>query len=239
MHDQRHPFWSELGAELGKMLGRAADALAKLEDNLQFLEEGVQWFATEGWPISDTLAAPQVLSLIAIARTTSIPSAFVQLYDADDGHEIGRAFSQMRSSTRMAKLTTLLTELEHSLCDRRHTICVPAFITMMEGLAFSTPTQSTKVVKAIADHAARVSADPTSRFDAVIWKGIRTFVDEIFFNSDFTGQEPRLNRHWIMHGRATANWTREDAVRLLHAVRVLDESLDGLAAAASSPPRPQ
>lgn len=57
----------------------------------------------------------------------------------------------------------------------------------------------------------------------MVWDTIQQFVNDVFGNSDFTGTEPRLNRHWVLHGRSNANWTRTDCIRLLQAVRVLAE----------------
>ena len=60
------------------------------------------------------------------------------------------------------------------------------------------------------------------------WESLNCFVESLYGRVEFAGAEPRtLNRHWILHGRSSAEWTQADCLRLLQA-SVVFARLDAL-----------
>jgi len=46
------------------------------------------------------------------------------------------------------------------------------------------------------------------------WSALATFIGKLYEPSDFSkGRPPLLNRHWILHGRDSTQWTVADAHR--------------------------
>jgi hypothetical protein len=212
-------------------IGRIKDALASIarralpyfeayDAACNRLEVGSKELGAQGWPFSVTLSVEQVLGLAERAKETSPDEAFVAFYEAGDGYNTKQTFAMLATNSAMAKWGHLLRQVEAAMACQHDAICVPVLLTMVEGLVFPSPTTSTRVRTLVEEE---VQRHPVDHFDRMVWNTIQQFVDEVYGNSDFTGTEPRLNRHWVLHGRTNANWTRTDCIRLLHAVRVLAE----------------
>lgn len=184
------------------------------------LEEGSKELGAQGWPLSGTLTAEQILGIVELAKETSPAEAFVAFYEDGDGYNTKQTFAMLATNPAMAKWVHLLQQVEAAMARQHDAICVPVLLTMVEGLMLPSPTTSIRVRTLVE---AEVRRHPDDNFEHVVWNTIQQFVDEVFGKSDFTGTEPRLNRHWVLHGRSNAEWTRTDCIRLLHAVRVLAE----------------
>ena len=53
------------------------------------------------------------------------------------------------------------------------------------------------------------------------------FVEKLFQQAPFEDVRPAfMNRHWILHGRDSASWSRADALRLFNALQTVDSLLE-------------
>lgn len=51
------------------------------------------------------------------------------------------------------------------------------------------------------------------------WKSVQHLIKGMYKHGKFDENEPELlNRHWVLHGRSSANWTQTDSLKLFNAI---------------------
>jgi hypothetical protein len=68
----------------------------------------------------------------------------------------------------------------------------------------------------------RIQEAGEDRMEAAMWKSIAAFIKQLFANSDFSGDAPaRINRHWILHGKAVSTGREADSLRFFQAIHTV------------------
>lgn len=175
-----------------------------------------------GWTIPMAISVPDLFDLLeGVEPGTDYDGAFEGLYLQDKAalyHEVVR---DLRANKHLKQWHKLLAECDECYRAGHFLVVVPALLAVFEG-AVAIVTGSVarkgdpKGLSAARRQKARVG------IDLVAWASIEGFAAELFRNHAFRKSPPgRLNRHWALHGRGPADWTRADVLRLLQAIHTI------------------
>ena len=142
---------------------------------------------------------------------------------AENLKELGNT---LKRNPRLSQWHPLIDEIIPSIEEGRYLIAVPPTFTIIEGYianalvnASLAPSNVVSPFKVLRD--AKWHEDDT--FNAVFWKAGIIFLSRVFAKSDFGQQPPTtINRHWVLHGRASVDWTLSDALQLVNSLTTLD-----------------
>jgi hypothetical protein len=120
---------------------------------------------------------------------------------------------------------TLITEIVESIKFGRHRVAIPAALTVMEGYIAKSLVRLSVIT---ANHPSpvkmlsRAGWHKQETYYRFFWKSGMVFLEKLFAKIDFTGEQPTfINRHWILHGRSSVDWTTADALRLLNSLATI------------------
>lgn len=177
-----------------------------------------------GWTIP-VWAPIQLVDLAAQHTRSEIDQAFVAAYRSKRSARFRELGAQLLGTSSLKQWHPLLDECLWAHRKARFLIVVPTLLSIADGatarLAGHLHLQSSPRTAA----ATRVSQLPPGH-DRLIWVSLKAFLGRIFARHDFGAEPPSaLNRHWLMHGRAMADWGEPDSFRLfqaLHTMTLLD-----------------
>jgi len=200
-----------------------AEVFLAIQNRSEHLFAVAACFGERGWPLNPDWDSGELASLVdALDGTAKCDDVFVAFYEAENGARIRGIFSDLAASDSMKRWRPIIRQSEDAIERGHHAIIIPALLTVLEGRVFTEATSGIRVTKEIERI---VQAKQGDSFERMVWKTISDYVNALFANSDFRDEEPHFNRHWILHGRASADWTRADVIRLLHGVHTIDLSL--------------
>ncbi|MBL8860565.1 MAG: hypothetical protein JNK02_01010 [Planctomycetes bacterium] len=183
-------------------------------------------FGERGWPLNPDWDSAELANLVDAldeAGEAETDDVFVAFYEADDGARILQVIDDLSTCDHMRKWHVLMRQSQQAIDRDHNVIVVPALLTVLEGMVFTRPTTCTGVKQEIE----QISQNQKDDFGRLVWQTITDYVNMLFARSNFQTGEPHFNRHWIMHGRATADWTRTDVIRLLHGIHTIHSALSG------------
>jgi hypothetical protein len=182
---------------------------------------GAERLARTGWTLPISLTIPDMIELLRVPDE-EIDDAFIAAYDAEDG------FSWLKNgiltAARLKDWQPLLPQCLENFENGNYAICIPALLSVLEG-AIARPDGVLFVSPAdrVAYFRAKIAAADTDSLDRATWNSMNIFFASLYEKSDFrTAPPPKINRHWILHGRdLPSSWDRADALRLFHALTTL------------------
>jgi hypothetical protein len=188
-------------------------------------EKSFLYIADCGWTLPDWIGLSELRSL-HLKSAEELDRYFVEGFMANDAENLKELGKRLKEIPRLSQWHPLIDDIIASIEAGRHRVAIPTTLTIMDGYlagalvnaSLATPTVTTpfKVLREAKWH-----EDDT--FDAVFWNAGIIFLSRVFAKSDFTQPEPTfINRHWILHGRASVDWALSDALRLVNSLTTLD-----------------
>lgn len=177
-----------------------------------------------GWTIV-AWVTPREFYELSARSCDELDEFFTEGFMADKGRELSRLESDLRGCAGLLKWQSLLSEIFVSIRSGLYRVAIPAILTVIEGFINSTlvsqsivSEKATGVVSSIERAGWHTKGPQKDYFVPSAYR----FICKLFSRSDFTQDEPSfLNRHWILHGRASTEWGLADALRLVNALQVL------------------
>src|ERR1017187_1537998 len=208
-------------ASISALLNDIASNFAKTYPQM---EAAADRLADMGWTFP-MLVTPKALVTLAdpTYADADIETMLCDFY-TDMNFELLRvAQKDMMKAPSLSRWQGLLQEAFDNLYEGRVQIPVPALLAITEGIiADESGNLNAGIVKVRQMAAGLENTQQHQSIDRLIWRSIRRFVDHLFANAPFSGsQPPKLNRHWILHGRDAGPWTQADAVRLFASLHTL------------------
>jgi hypothetical protein len=188
-------------------------------------EKSFLYLADCGWTLPDWVGLAELRTL-HLRSPEELDRYFVDGYMANDAENLKELGMTLRDIPRLSQWHLLIDEIISSIAAGNHRVAIPAILTVMEGYlasalvkaSLATPkvTSPFKVLQGAKWH-------EDNSHDGVYWKSGIVFLSRVFAPSDFAQQPPAfINRHWILHGRASVDWTLSDALRLVNSLTMLD-----------------
>lgn len=219
------PAFEQLAKHLEEIQHQVAKTLSRVD--WQSIAEGLKQFPNEakrigdaGWTIPMWGTPADVSHILQAASERDIDGVFLDYYEADGGEHYRQLKSYLVSTRQSLTRWRPLIEqcfkaFEHDL----YLVIVPAMITVVEGsiaeIGGQDAWRSTDSRKTARNLLARF---PRDSFRHAIWSSVVAFVSHLFTGHSFTNEcPPRINRHWILHGRDSPSWTKADCLRLFQA----------------------
>jgi hypothetical protein len=119
--------------------------------------------------------------------------------------------------------SSLLEQCLESYERGNYLICVPALIAVLEGaIAFPEGVAFIHGWGRRAFFDCKIADCDSDLLSRALWESMDIFVSHLFEHAPFGGaRPPRLNRHWILHGRDVPDWGQAEALRLFQALQTL------------------
>lgn len=172
-----------------------------------------------GWTVPLNVGLHQCVALLRAATDAeSIDAAFLEFYGADAGARRAELLADLTDRPELLDWLASLEEIAFALDAGKYRIAVPALLATFEGVAIARLSPRfwrSDGRKAFFDE--RLALHEAGSFDAVMWRALRAFVDELYQGA-FEERPRALNRNWIMHGRGPAEASLADCLRLLQAI---------------------
>ncbi|MFT5430189.1 MAG: hypothetical protein ACI9OJ_000862 [Myxococcota bacterium] len=198
-----------------------AEGFLAATDRIDHLLAEAARFGERGWPLNPDWDSAELASLVDAFGEAEFNDVFVAFYECENGARISHAFADIATRDTMERWRPIIQQSEQALDRGQHALIVPALLTVLEGRVFANSTNTTSVRQEVK----RTMEAQGNGFSRMVWQTILDFVNALFAHSDFEAVEPHFNRHWILHGRASAGWERADVIRLLHGIHTIDQAL--------------
>lgn len=176
-----------------------------------------------GWAFPLDMRPPEY---VAIAEESTsyekADAAFLRYYTRNDGQACKHLIHLLINEPELQECKPLLHEVKQSYDDGRYRVCVTGLLPVLDYIAQKTwnaPLNDRSSARKSIDR--KIGVMPDS-FTDHFWRSVKAFVDEVFVPA--TKSKPRtLNRHWILHGRGVSDGKQIDCLRLLQAIRTLQQ----------------
>lgn len=173
-----------------------------------------------GWTLPMLLPITTVPELLDAAHDESedIDALFREFYDFDEQARLNELLRSIAEEPGLAMWAPLIAECVASLQDGRFRVPLPALLSVFEGtLAVALSRFEKKLDAKLAT--ARRSDESKRVMEILIWRSIEGFCAELYRAESFAGPAPsRVNRNWVLHGRAIPDASKIDSLRLLQAI---------------------
>jgi hypothetical protein len=196
----------------------------QLERSATALEPSARRLGTLGW----TVPLHEHIGFVGLAvqlPENELDELFLDLYAEDNGASFQRLIATLRGRSCLSHHLHLIDECQQSYLDGRYLVVVPALLPLLERLVALAANSLGSLVPV---RSATATLHLKSRlYRRVLWASIDGFVQAVFAYCDFQHlRPPLLNRHLVLHGRADADWTQADALRLFHALDTLSHIVE-------------
>jgi len=201
-----------------------AETQAAAQRFLEFKSDctnGAERLARSGWTLPISMTIPDMIELLRVPDD-EIDDAFIAAYEEEDGFSWLKR--EINAAARLKGWQPLLEQCLDNYEKGNHAICVPALLSVLEGaIAKPDGLLFVKSEERLAYFKAKIEAADAESLDRATWNSMNIFFGLLYEKSDFrTAPPPKLNRHWILHGRdLPSSWRRADALRLFHALTTL------------------
>lgn len=186
--------------------------------------------AAQGWALPMSLTPAETYEILEAGSPAAIDELFVRLYNADEQRHFKRLAEELLNRDVLALWRILLEQTVSAYRRREFAIIIPALLIVCEGILMRAEGNNTRVRPVVCERAEAEQRESPESINAILWRNVSRFVDELFKHSDFSGMPPgRLNRHWILHGRDASSWSQADCLRLLQAVDTISVLVDDVA----------
>jgi DNA-binding phage protein len=198
------------------------NAAQRFREFLRACEKGAERLARSGWTLPISMTVEDLRDLINITGDDAIDGAFIAAY-----HEEGWLASlkdTLLNSARLKDWQLLVTQCLENYEKGNHVICIPALLSVLEGVVARPEGISfMRVEERIAYFRDKIDTAKPESLDRATWTSMNIFFELLYQKGDFAVAPPlKLNRNWILHGRdLPSSWRQQDALRLFHALATL------------------
>jgi hypothetical protein len=149
-------------------------------------------------------------------------AAFLSYYARNDGQAYKRLIDLLIDEPGLQDGRELLKEVKQSYDDGRYRICVTGLLPVLDHIAQKTWDAPLSVRSNAHKSIDRKIGVMPDSFTDHFWRSVKAFVDRVFVPHG-KSKPPTLNRHWILHGRGVSDGSQVDCLRLLQAIRTLEQ----------------
>jgi hypothetical protein len=193
-------------------------------DNCSAREAAAERLGKMGWTIP-VWGALDLVDLAAQHSPEEVDEGFVTAYRQRRGARFRELGTDLMHTQSLQQWRPLIDECIWAHRRGRFLIVVPSLLSVTEG-AVAQLTGTLKKGSSPRTVADRQASQLPPGSDRLLWVSLRAFLEGIFAAHDFRSTPPpALNRHWLLHGPAAAEWGEPDSVRLfqgLHTLTLLD-----------------
>jgi hypothetical protein len=213
-----------IALEHGQLSKIPPDILKRLITTYQRREASGKRLAELGWAVPMNFTMSQEIALADPANSDEdIERCIVDFYLCDQHKQLRRLYDDLIATEVLSQWHPLLRQCFKAFELNLHLVTIPSLISVLEGaIAQKCNTLRTKNVHVIGPTKAKACQENQRspyNIDYFIWSSLAAFIEKLYDRSDFSKERPpSLNRHWILHGRDSTQWTVADAIRLFNAL---------------------
>jgi hypothetical protein len=175
-----------------------------------------------GWTYPVNLTIPNLRELVACKDTEELDTKLVEFYNFSEGEHFTELCGEILSSDHLIPWRPTLEECVFCHRNGKFNASATCLIAVLEGAITKEHGGRLKEKRLTSFFEARVKEAGDDHFQAAIWKSMAGFMRKLFESTDFSGAAPtRINRHWILHGKAIPNGSEADSLRLFQALHTI------------------
>lgn len=210
---------ANLAAAIAAMAAQWAEIAKGVHAFSVELREGAPRLAECGWTVPMNMAPYQLRDLLLETRTGAIDASLDKFFQGAYLEELMR---NIEREQKLNRFFPLLRQCRAAFERKDYLICIPALLVVLEGALAEFNPGLWRARDRNRFFAEKVSSTDVDAISHAVWRSMEVFFASVFKNGDFAGPQPELlNRNWILHGRASADWERVDVVRLYNAIHTL------------------
>jgi hypothetical protein len=200
------------------------DISQRLISTYQRWEASGKRLAELGWTVPMNFTMSQAVALSDPANSDEdIERCIVDFYLCDQHKQLRCLFNDLIASEVLIQWHPLIRQCFEAFELNLHLVTIPSLLSVLEGaIAQKCNTFRTKnvhITTPTKEKASQENQRSPYSIEYFIWSDLATFIGKLYELSDFSkGRPPLLNRHWILHGRDSTQWTVADAIRLFNAL---------------------
>lgn len=177
--------------------------------------------AEAGWTLPGWIDVRQVWTL-AVKSPEEIDDFMTAQFMENGAQKLETLRQSLLECAGLSRWHPLIIEVIDSIKEGRHRVAIPSTITILDGfiaaklveISLSSPNNPSPF-KALV----KTGWHKEHSFHAFFWKSGMLFLEKLFEKRDFAERQPTLvNRHWVLHGRSSVDWTTADALRLANSL---------------------
>lgn len=173
-----------------------------------------------GWTIPVYSTPREMHELFRLREPDEVDSYFITYYD-QRGYYYERMKQNLLSEPSLNRWHALIKQCFDAYERDHFQITVPALLTILDGLIHER-TGGFKQQSNVRQATRKKLNEADSQLKRIIALSIDQYTSEIFNHHPFCEEAPKnLNRHWILHGRDEADWSRTDSLKLLHGIATI------------------
>lgn len=184
-----------------------------------------------GWTIPGWMYRQDVLE-VAKKIPAEIDAVVTARFMDDGANELKRLRAELLKAPALANWHKLIEEIVASIEAGHNRVAVHASLSVLEGYVAKSLTERDLIEPSDRSPISKLNRAYWQRTDieeAYFWQSGILFLTKIFGHSDFSQDEPSLiNRHWVLHGRSSKDWTAADALRLVNAISTLEHLFEDI-----------
>lgn len=191
-----------------------------------------QRLAEAGWSYPSSFSLEQIEKLATNDLSDNeIDEWMIKIYCHDEHKILQNMINETVLSDEFADImdieradfsewAVLLQEALQCFLEQRYLITIPALITIIEGtLRKELEITGTRVIQPVKD---KSEQSHSMIFEETNWKTLLAVIEPLYRRVEFTSSiEPELNRHWVMHGKATPKQAKLSSLKLFNIVGTL------------------
>lgn len=220
-----------MNQSFSELLRRTAESLKAFQKSLPTIAKGFQiWMeaseqnaenlARLGWTLPAWASMRQSVEIYKLGTEEEIEAYFLNMY-REDRPEYGLLKNGLLTEDNLTRWRPLIRQSFRAYERGDYQIVVPALLTVFEGLVseLSGRFDQKPNIRQATLHKLNTASGHTEQWVA---RSVDLFVSEVFKRHSFKQKRPvRINRHWILHGRDHADWSKSDALKLFNAIHTV------------------
>ncbi len=197
------------------------DASARVDSAFHKLVPYARRIGQQGWTVPMWAPWPDLAALALVDDAAVIDAIMVRAYTEERGYRFRNMIAHIIDRRGLHRWHPIIRQAEQAYRRKLYLTVVPTLLTVVDGsLAGVTGKLASKTdPKKLTSKGRRQEA---SGRRAAVWASLEGFVGAVFGPWRFSDPEPqRINRHWILKGRSSPEWTQADCLRLFQAVEAI------------------
>jgi hypothetical protein len=215
-------FTGNLGAGFSKAVAEMERVAEVWEEWDRQMDLHADRLGESGWTYPMNVTAHQLSQIIQCKDAGKLDEEFVEFYNYNGGVNFAELCEELMKSDHLTPWHAILTECVECHRDHRFVVTATCLISVLEGAITKRYGGRLKQTQLTRFFNERIQEAGEDRMEAAMWKSIAAFIKQLFANSDFSGDAPaRINRHWILHGKAVSTGREADSLRFFQAIHTV------------------
>ena len=174
-----------------------------------------------GWTIPMVMKFSDLDSAKSGTHTKKeLDALFLNFYFGKSGANFKLLVKHINNSVFIGSRKELFNQCVENFYSGNYLITINCLASILEGVLSSCDSDKTNIrmMKICREQLEKVERE-NKQIKKLVWTSFSNFITLLYTKSEFDKAEPlNVNRHWLLHGRTSVAWEKEDCLRLFNAI---------------------